>query len=292
MTHTNPFPGTLSSSHLSSSSSVATSNICKTNLQESLVPSPIPVAQLQEGQPVLNTPGPVEGTSAYCNNRDIRSCGNLESYPETQTSPWPLAGSINASPSDMTQQDYMRDNGSFSSATCSGTPSPFYGSDVSNGSMFSATPLHNVAECDFQSGVGTSTTQSATSVPFVSSNYIPEASLGGFDHQIPSDFNFFGDTSNPSVDFSLLDDPIFDSSNPPPHSGYTASAGNDSVLQQLLGEIIALNGNSDSNGIPSHANPNVLNTHRYQSRSKSSLPFQGMLIDCIHVLVSFEPMHQ
>ena len=182
-----------------------------------------------------------------------------------------------ASPSNVpwTQQDYMRDNGSFSSATCSGTPSPFYGSDVSNGSTF-AMPFHNVAECDFQSGVGTSTTQSATSIPFESSNYIPEASLGGFDHQIPSDFNFFGDTSNPSVDFSLLDDPIFDSSNPPPHSEYTTSAGNDSVLQQLLGEILALNGNSDSNGIPSHAHSN---THRYQSRSNSSLPFQGMLID-------------
>ena len=130
-------------------------------------------------------------------------------------------------------------------------------------------PSHNVTDFKFQSGTNScDTAQSATSFPFQSSqssNSIPKASANGFEYEIPSDFNFFSDASSlsqqniesgPSADFSLLDNPIFNSSS----RVYSNGAGSDAVLQQLLGEIIALNGDSDLSGATSHAHPSEVNS--------------------------------
>ena len=147
--------------------------------------------------------------------------------------------------------------------------------------------------------VSTDSIPSATaSVPFQNSqtsDFIPQAPplSDTFNPQIPTDFNFSSNASPnypqndhtsdfvPSLDFSMLEPHQFStSSNPQVNSG-------DSMLQHLLGEIIALNDISDFSAavptVPVNGTMNMDTTFNPHAKSMPSLssntsaPFQGMV---------------
>ena len=148
----------------------------------------------------------------------------------------------------------------------SGTPSPYssaVGTVPSPPNPFSpemGPMLHTT--------VSTDSIPSVTSVPFQnspeSSSFIPEAPPNDFNSQIPTDFNFSTNTSHhlnnlqsskfvSGFDGSMQGAQQFDSSNPLVNSS-------DSVLQQLLGEMVALNDDSNLSSVASVPNGTTMTT--------------------------------
>ena len=184
--------------------------------------------------------------------------------------------------------------GSLSPDSCSPYNSPFSTVSTLPSSVWSpemGTNLHTAVSTDSIPSI-------SSSVPFQNSpqtsDFIPQAPpiSDTFNPQIPSDFNFSSNASDypqafdnfnfvPGLDFSMLEPQQFNTS-----SNHQVQP-DDSMLQHLLGEIIALNDESDFNAAvhacPMPGNGTVTVDTNFiphsktvpASNSNSSAPFHG-----------------
>ena len=313
----NPSPNSLSSVlHVDSSPSTSPAGISfsgvpdvpqttmswiSSQTQRQQQPAPIDITEVPVEGAVLYSPEIQNGAQSPQSIQNPQSEGQRPPSAQNGVQSPPSVSELKLSTSSadsgvlLPAQRNFSSGGSLSPDSCSPYNSPISTVSTLPSSVWSpemATSLHTAVSTD-------SIPSTASSVPFQNSpqnsDFIPQAPpiSDSFNPQIPSNFNFSSNAASysqnfdnsdfvPGLDFSMLEPQLFNtSSSPQIHSG-------DSMLQHLLGEILALNDGSDfsaaAHTMPGNGTVNMDSTFIPHSNavptsnSNTSAPFQGKRI--------------